>query len=291
MPLTGNTKMFSDNFLEYIMRNENDRLRVSGTGMRHSSVEGGTDTVGFGHKLTKAEEASGKIYGMDIDSLTPEDAKQIMLMDLSVHQERAKKQLEEFQKNKKVSNARKWEDLSPREKEILTDYSYNGVLDQFPKFTDALVRNDQDEMRKQYKRYTDGTPLTGRNNDFFDLYLATPEERASRMSTREDELEYALGTALDPQRASAVMGDVTSGYYDVNPAEAVDGWDVVGDAIRKVRGVFGIEDPKPIRYYEVREGDTLSTIAKRLGTTVNQLVEDNNITDPNKIKAGQPLEF
>jgi len=40
-------------------------------------------------------------------------------------------------------------------------------------------------------------------------------------------------------------------------------------------------------YYTVVSGDNLTSIAKRYGTTVAQLVAWNNIADPNKIYVGQ----
>lgn len=40
----------------------------------------------------------------------------------------------------------------------------------------------------------------------------------------------------------------------------------------------------------VRPGETLSSIAKRFGTTVDALVKENHITNPNHIKVGQRLE-
>ena len=40
-------------------------------------------------------------------------------------------------------------------------------------------------------------------------------------------------------------------------------------------------------YYTVVAGDTLSAIAKKYGTTVNQLVEWNGIANPNMISVGQ----
>jgi len=41
--------------------------------------------------------------------------------------------------------------------------------------------------------------------------------------------------------------------------------------------------------YVVQAGDTLASIAKRFGTTVNQLAQLNNLTDPNIIILGQKL--
>ena len=44
-----------------------------------------------------------------------------------------------------------------------------------------------------------------------------------------------------------------------------------------------------IEYYIVKSGDTLSKIAKKYGTTVNQLVAWNNIKNPNLIYPNQKL--
>lgn len=42
--------------------------------------------------------------------------------------------------------------------------------------------------------------------------------------------------------------------------------------------------------YTVRSGDTLSAIARKLDTTVEALVEANDITDPDVIDVGQELK-
>ncbi|WP_395848566.1 LysM peptidoglycan-binding domain-containing protein [Cystobacter fuscus] len=43
--------------------------------------------------------------------------------------------------------------------------------------------------------------------------------------------------------------------------------------------------------YRIRSGDTLSSIARRYGTTVDALANANNIRDPNKISAGSRLDI
>lgn len=43
--------------------------------------------------------------------------------------------------------------------------------------------------------------------------------------------------------------------------------------------------------YTVKKGDTLSAIAKRFGTTVAKLVNDNNIKNPNLITVGQKIKI
>ena len=43
--------------------------------------------------------------------------------------------------------------------------------------------------------------------------------------------------------------------------------------------------------YTVKAGDTLSSIAKKFGTTYQKIAKDNNISNPNKIFVGQVLEI
>ena len=42
--------------------------------------------------------------------------------------------------------------------------------------------------------------------------------------------------------------------------------------------------------YTVKPGDTLESIAKRMGVSVGKLAEWNNITDQNFLMVGQPLK-
>jgi LysM repeat protein len=49
--------------------------------------------------------------------------------------------------------------------------------------------------------------------------------------------------------------------------------------------------PAPTTTYTIRSGDSLSAIAAKFGTTVQNLVNLNGIADPNKIYAGQVLKI
>lgn len=79
-----------------------------------------------------------------------------------------------------------------------------------------------------------------------------------------------------------------------------------GEVLRRMRGrslIWGVvrpqyneapePEPKPEpqkeEYYTVQKGDNLTKIAKKSNTTVDWLVEVNNIKDPNKIYVGQIL--
>lgn len=48
-------------------------------------------------------------------------------------------------------------------------------------------------------------------------------------------------------------------------------------------------DNSNLNYYIVQKGDTLSSIAKKLGTTYQKIAKDNNISNPNLIYPGQKL--
>ncbi len=56
--------------------------------------------------------------------------------------------------------------------------------------------------------------------------------------------------------------------------------------------IRGVMAPEPI-YYDVRRGDTLSSIAKRHGTTVGQLKKLNGFSDKSasSLKAGQKIRI
>ena len=74
-----------------------------------------------------------------------------------------------------------------------------------------------------------------------------------------------------------------------------------GEVLRRKRGrslIWGVArpqynvapEPEPKEeYYTVQKGDNLTKIAKKFNTTVDWLVEVNNIKDPNKIYVGQVL--
>lgn len=151
----------TDDFVEWVMYRENAPLAATGLEqyIRHSSPEGGTDTVGYGHKLSVLEEATGFIGCTAIDDLTIEDCHRILVADL----ENAAGQIE-------------W-DLDQRRMEMLTDFVFNlGSLDSFPKFTQAVLDDDISTQREEYKRYyrSGGRfyPLAERNAAFYARYLS-----------------------------------------------------------------------------------------------------------------------
>ena len=87
--------------------------------------------------------------------------------------------------------------------------------------------------------------------------------------------------------AREVISGVWGNGQDRKTRLAEAGYDY--NAIQRiVNSKLGGSTPN-IEYYTVQKGDNLSKIAKKYGTTVNQLVAWNNIKNPNLIYAGQKL--
>ena len=63
--------------------------------------------------------------------------------------------------------------LSKKQEEMLIDFSFNlGGLDKFPKFVDAVLRNNWDVVKREYVRNFAGKELIGRNKAFFNRFLS-----------------------------------------------------------------------------------------------------------------------
>lgn len=162
---------YSDMFLNYLMEQEHGAFLRGDAPALHDSPEGGNPTVGFGHKLTNAEVKSGKVYGYDINTMTPEQAREVMLKDLEKAEASLKNEL-----------GKDFDKLDQDRKEMLLDFQYNlgSAKGKFPTFTQAVIDNDIETMNQEYKRYytpPGGEPreLRQRNNAFAVTFLPTAE--------------------------------------------------------------------------------------------------------------------
>ena len=125
----------------------------------YSSAEGGTDTVGYGHKLTNSEAKSGEFTS----GLTEAQATALLLKDLRASEVRLKRHLnEKFNVN--------YDQLYLNQKQILLDFTFNigNVTSKFPKFTKHVLNKNKAGMLKEYERkYKDSRgvvrPIKDRN--------------------------------------------------------------------------------------------------------------------------------
>jgi len=118
----------------------------------HKSVEGGSDTIAYGHKIQSGEDFSG--------GLTDSQAEDLLKKDI----EKAKIQI-----NKELKGTK----LTPKQEEMFIDFVFNmGTLKKFPKFVQATLKNDESGINTQYKRFAGGKELKGRNMAFARRYLS-----------------------------------------------------------------------------------------------------------------------
>ena len=117
----------------------------------HKSFEGGSDTIGYGHKIQSEEDFS--------KGITDSQAEALLKKDLRKAAEQVKKE---------VGNKQ----LTKKQMEMFVDFVFNmGTLKKFPKFTQAALKNDVNAMKSQYKRYSGGKELKGRNSAFLQRFL------------------------------------------------------------------------------------------------------------------------
>jgi len=125
----------------------------------YPSVEGGTATIGYGHKLTNSESRTGKFSS----GLTKSEATALLLKDLRDSEDRLKRHL-------RLKYGVDYNTLKLNQKEILLDFTFNigNVTTKFPKFTQHVLNKNKAGMIKEYERkYKDKKgrvyPLQDRN--------------------------------------------------------------------------------------------------------------------------------
>jgi hypothetical protein len=157
----------SEEYMKALMLQENE----NNAGLRgnkyypYDSVEGGTPTIGYGHKLTE-DEVKSKKYA---SGLTKAEVDNLMRSDLNRHKIAAQSSFE------KEYGKGSFNKLPGQLKDIVVDYSYTGTgVNEFPNFHKSVYEYSTakdpgtkqaayNNMLAQYKRYTKGKELTKRN--------------------------------------------------------------------------------------------------------------------------------
>ena len=109
-------------------------------------------------------------------------------------------------------------------------------------------------------------------------------ELANRYELDPEELRQFIVQEAERKlhRTPVLQPEAVSGAID--PSALPGTVDVATDLVATWREA-------PTMQYKIRQGDTLSEIAQRFGTTVDDLARHNNIADPNRIRAGQTIEI
>ena len=156
----------------------------------HKSVEGGTNTIAYGHKLNPKESYP--------KGLTEQEALKLFEKDFAIHEKIAKDYVNEKYKKDVFST------LSRPKQLLLTDYAFNGVLKKFPSFSTAIVEDNYDKMIKEYERYSGGKPLKSRNKwtkEYIDANFAPKKQIKNKRFGGK--LRYARGGSLTSAQDTA----------------------------------------------------------------------------------------
>lgn len=175
---------FYSNFKKYLKFNENGVKRgyKNGKWYQYKSEEGGTDTIGYGHKLTPSEQRKGVFK----NGLTDNEVNDLFEKDLKIAYKQASKDIDRLVRKYRSEGIpvkiTSFNELGDLEKLMVVDFAFNlGSATKFPEFIRGLLNGDIALMKKEYKRnYLDKEtetwkPLTQRNNTFYDMFLKNYE--------------------------------------------------------------------------------------------------------------------
>ena len=108
---------------------------------------------------------------------------------------------------------------------------------------------------------------------------------------RGDEYHTGIVIDFDATYVYTIEGNAGGGNGKVLQRRYLRSGDISGYGIPNWKLVTTEEPKQALNEYIVKKGDTLSGIAKEFGTSVDELVKLNNISDPNFIIVGQILEL
>jgi len=216
----------------------------NGAWFPHKSAEGGTRTVGYGHKLSKEEEKgnyivlpNGKVIDFDNRGLNDEEINTLLDADIQKHKSVAATQWNNFQKTPFSS-------LSPIYQATLTEIAFNiGTLKNekgkwgWPSLAKGILNDDLETVKAEIMRsFTDKKgnrqPLTNRVEKirgFIDQANADPrsvvlEGFELTDNVEEPELSYSklinqMTSALDALQQPSKRGSQTPSREGRDPVE------------------------------------------------------------------------
>lgn len=176
-------------FLKFMMSAENaaqnGRDPKTGLWKPHVSPEGGLETIGYGHKLHNWLEVKKYIE----KPLSDKEIIKLLQNDLIEANKKVHKYIGGYYRAKIM--------LNQKQEEMLTEFAFNlGGLEKFPKFVEAVLRNDINTMRREFKRFyrTPGgvkpIEMERRNKLFYDRYLSSPIKENVKNIIKDLIIEY-----------------------------------------------------------------------------------------------------
>ena len=224
-----------------------------------SAIEDGTTKdIGFGHKLTKQERKSKRVYGIDISKpLSTENALKIAVKDLEGGLKQIQNNITKMKKNKLLpENVQSYDQLNTNQKAALLDIQKNvkkGIVG-YPKFTKAVLTGDSNLANEEHERFfeKDGkfVLMKKRNKAFV-------KEFPSIFMSKENKTRDDLQELASLEQTS-------------------------------------MKTPNIYKQYTVKEGDNLTTIANKLGTTLEEIRnvnDDITLANQDNIRINQKINI
>lgn len=161
--------------LEIVKQAENSKEvgKKNGKWFPHASVEGGTKTIGYGRKLTSAEDKgnyivlpNGSIHDFDTDGgLTDQEIQTILEDNLTKNRNLARVLFNKYAKgNEHKTVPTEFDKISPMYQDILIELSFNaGLMSKsgkkwgWPKLIDAILNNDIEKVKQEVSTKYTGT--------------------------------------------------------------------------------------------------------------------------------------
>jgi GH24 family phage-related lysozyme (muramidase) len=154
-------------------------------------------------------------------------------------------------------------ELDANQKKILLDFIFNGglgILNKFPKFTNAVVNKNWNVAAQEYKRYdANGNELKKRNADFFKKFI---QPNLNDSTTFQSSNIMILPPIADPsqqitikvnKRILPLASMQLQIYSSTGQLVRTHNWQAV------TRGILEFPAPKDAGTYILRLNDTLST--------------------------------
>lgn len=161
---------------------------------------------------------------------------------------------------------------------------FYGDKDTWDKYVGNKVSGNKDEEKEE--NTIEGSTLSLVKKTMEGKF-GTGETRKNKLGKRYNEVQDMINHIAEAS-ANTLANEVIDGKYGNGETRKT----VLGNRYEEVQKIVNnLIDGKTTSYYTVKKGDTLSEIAQKYDTTVNELVKKNNIKDKNKIYVGQKIKL
>ena len=186
MGLNENENNILQEYLHFVISNENPNNKgynVLKQEWEPYILEKNTDKgmryeidLGYGRMLNEFKtEQEAKDYIKNYGSVSNENVMKMFFEDFESHYKRAERKVDTYIKNKNTGGDGYGEGafakLPFKQRLMLTDYDYTGVLNEFPLLVQGVVNNDWNQVKTNYQRYVGKGEMKTRNTLTKEFFL------------------------------------------------------------------------------------------------------------------------